>query len=66
MSITDTPLSSKKDERPQRHGWAPGSYMRKCYACDTTFIGDKRAVTCADCAYKDAPTSDAARKEKTE
>lgn len=39
------------DSRPQRFGWAPGAYMCKCFRCDCHFIGDKRAVNCADCAY---------------
>lgn len=39
------------DLRPSRGGWAPGRYLRKCVGCGDGFIGDKRAVTCADCAY---------------
>jgi hypothetical protein len=38
------------DKRPKRFGWAPGSYMNNCQ-CGETFIGDKRAIMCADCAY---------------
>lgn len=40
-----------RDERPQRFGWAPGGYIRKCPLCDTQFVGDKRAYMCAPCAY---------------
>jgi hypothetical protein len=45
------------DTRPQRRGWAPGEYLNHCRTCEVVFIGDKRAWTCADCAYKepDAP-----------
>lgn len=42
----------KEDKRPQRGGWAPGSYINRCQKCGEEFIGDKRAWTCADCAYK--------------
>jgi hypothetical protein len=41
----------KRDDRPQRFGWAPGKYMNKCFECGAGFIGDKRARQCADCAY---------------
>lgn len=40
------------DQRPPRGGWAPGRYFCKCVSCGDGFIGDKYAVTCADCAYK--------------
>ncbi len=40
-----------RDIRPQKAGWAPGHYDCVCHSCDKKFIGDKRAVTCADCAY---------------
>jgi hypothetical protein len=39
------------DTRPQRLGWAPGGYFCTCSKCEERFIGDKRAVMCADCAY---------------
>lgn len=47
----------KVDVRPPRGWWAPGKYLGKCRACSSTFIGDKRAGVCADCAYAapDAP-----------
>lgn len=39
------------DPRPKRHGWAPGDYHCSCYDCKDRFIGDKRAILCAPCAY---------------
>jgi hypothetical protein len=39
------------DPRPAHAGWAPGGYMCKCYSCDRRFTGDKRAMSCAECAY---------------
>jgi hypothetical protein len=41
----------KEDKRPQRHGWAPGGYWRKCRTCNDDYMGDKRSWICADCAY---------------
>lgn len=41
----------KQDSRLKKGGWAPGSYQCKCHRCSVYFIGDKHAVTCADCAY---------------
>lgn len=41
----------KEDDRPKRFGWAPGGYTGICDICDSSFIGDKRASICADCAY---------------
>lgn len=41
----------KEDSRPQRGAWAPGSYLSRCHVCQEQFIGDKRAYSCADCAY---------------
>lgn len=41
----------EKDIRPKHLGWAPGNYSCKCSCCDKMFIGDKRAVSCSDCAY---------------
>jgi hypothetical protein len=54
-------LQWKEDARPRRYGWAPGKYMNTCVDCKCTFIGDKRALECADCAYArpDAPRQDA-------
>jgi hypothetical protein len=45
------PLDWKTDVRPQRFGWAPGDYIGRCCECHDAFIGDKRAIMCADCAY---------------
>jgi hypothetical protein len=42
------------DERPQKGFWAPGYYQRKCITCGNMFMGDKRALDCAECAYKEA------------
>jgi hypothetical protein len=50
---------SSEDMRPRRYGWAPGSYLSCCggVGCkdkspeDQLFMGDKRAIMCADCAY---------------
>lgn len=41
-----------KDLRPKRKSWAPGNYLCKCKDCGKSFTGDKRAIMCADCAYK--------------
>lgn len=48
------------DSRLARGGWAPGNYLCTCIHCDSTFTGDKRATSCADCAYKDAPPPESA------
>ena len=42
----------KEDMRERRGMWAPGSYWCKCVHCEEEYIGDKRSVCCADCAYK--------------
>lgn len=39
------------DKRPAFGAWAPGDCMNKCLGCSKGFIGDKRALNCADCAY---------------
>lgn len=39
------------DKRPKLHGWAPGTYICRCFQCDEQFIGHKRAIYCADCVY---------------
>ena len=46
-------LVANRDKRPGRGGWAPGSYACKCIRCEKKFVGDKRAVVCSNCAYKD-------------
>lgn len=45
--------NAKQDSRPQRGAWAPGDYFCECRRCREPFIGDKRAIVCADCAYSD-------------
>jgi len=54
------PADWKVSTAPPRHGWAPGEYLNNCHTCGCVFIGDKRAWTCADCAYKepDPPTTE--------
>lgn len=49
-------VNPMEDERPRKGMWAPGNYFCRCVHCEEMFIGDKRAVTCADCAYAEAPT----------
>ena len=39
--------------RPRYNGWAPGGYTNICGTCKADFTGDKRAHTCAPCAYND-------------
>lgn len=46
----------KEDSRPKKGGWAPGNYSNICRnGCGEHFIGDKRAFSCADCAYDEKP-----------
>ena len=56
--------SFKTDERPKKYGWAPGNYTCKCCECDCDFIGDKRAVMCADCAYSKKTEKEEKKKAK--
>jgi len=42
---------AQKDDRPKYGRWAPGDYHSQCIKCGQHFIGDKRAMVCADCAY---------------
>lgn len=44
-------VSGKISHRPSRGLWAPGNYSCQCSNCGDPFIGFKRAVHCADCAY---------------
>jgi hypothetical protein len=62
----DYPFPLSRDLRPQRGGWAQGLYSCTCHKCSKEFCGDKRAVTCADCAYAepDAPPPAAFTPEK--
>jgi hypothetical protein len=39
------------DGRQPRRSWAPGGYLCLCRECEEHFLGDKRALQCADCAY---------------
>jgi hypothetical protein len=39
------------DDRPKRHGWAPGNYIGRCGQCGENYFGDKRSCMCAECAY---------------
>lgn len=41
------------DTRPPNGAWAPGNYECLCVSCRESFIGDKRAMACAECAYND-------------
>lgn len=41
----------KVDLRPPKGSWAPGDYFCRCSKCGSLFLGDKRALACADCAY---------------
>lgn len=45
------------DPRPAlvEKGWAPGGYANRCRHCGSQFTGDKRASSCADCAYSSVP-----------
>ena len=46
----------ERDERPKKDGWCTGWYVNfRCSHCDKPFVGDKRAITCAPCAYNDEP-----------
>lgn len=45
-------IQHKEDDRPMRGLWAPGVYSCKCTVCGDNFLGDRRAMSCADCAYK--------------
>jgi len=35
-----------------KFGWAPGSYICKCYTCGNSHWADKRASRCINCANK--------------
>lgn len=56
--------SFKTDERPKKHGWAPGNYTCKCSECQVDFVGDKRASMCADCAYSPKIEERQAKRDK--
>ena len=46
------------DTRPREGCWALGDYFNKCMDCGNLFVGDKRALSCAPCAYNDKPDGD--------
>lgn len=48
----------KEDQRPQRSLWAPGGYICECRLCRDYYVGDKRSLHCADCAYKPEETKE--------
>lgn len=56
--MSDLASTSEKDGGLERawplFGYAPGDYMCKCVVCDQTFVGDKRAVNCLECAVRAA------------
>ena len=52
VKVIEHKYNIKKDARKQKDGWAPGNYCNICKLCSCNFIGDKRAIICADCAYK--------------
>ena len=41
----------KGDNRPAKGLWLPGKYCGICKVCGDPYIGDRRSVSCADCAY---------------
>lgn len=47
-------INYKEDKRKQKRGYAPGNYINICPTCKEKFLGDKRAFSCADCAYDDS------------
>jgi len=46
-------MEEEKDRRPPLKAWAPGEYWGNCSSCGKDFLGNKRAVMCASCAYED-------------
>jgi len=45
--------AKNRDTRPSRGAWSPGAYLNRCSQCGDMFIGNKRAFSCAPCAYQD-------------
>lgn len=60
-NIDDRPANIKHSEKPPRGWWAPGGYFCRCHSCLSNFAGDKRAGTCADCAYADLDLYESAK-----
>ena len=52
LPVSDMSWWSCGDKRPAMGWWAPGPYICLCNKCNVMFLGDKRAVQCADCAYE--------------
>lgn len=47
-------LMPTRDDRPKKDGLCTGDYINiSCSDCKKPFMGDKRSLTCAPCAYKD-------------
>ena len=51
MSKGERMKDFKEDSRPNKGLWASGDYCCKCLICGDGFIGAKRSIHCADCAY---------------
>lgn len=49
--------SAVSDERDARGGWCKGAYTCVCKTCGSSYFGDKRSYSCADCAYSATPTT---------
>jgi hypothetical protein len=59
-------MDFKRDHRNKKGSWAPGDYVCKCCRCKEIFLGDKRATTCADCAYTQDNSREGLKKEAAE
>lgn len=57
------PPAKPLDLRPARALWGPGGYLCRCYLCQCSFVGHKRAMWCADCAYNLHPEPEPMTKE---
>lgn len=42
----------KQKENLKPFGYAEGGYICRCHICKEQFIGDKRAITCKQCALE--------------
>ena len=40
------------DRKLRSYGYAPGDYFFRCNRCEQQKIGDKRALTCKNCALE--------------
>jgi len=47
----DCPICKDADKRPPINGWSPGMYTRRCGVCESEYLGGKRSMVCAPCAY---------------